>query len=70
MRRFVLARDVDHSGVSGTGIVAEGVLFSNGLVALGWKGEWPSINMHIGMDSITAIHGHGGDTKVIWLDPR
>ena len=32
-RRFSLNRDRDHSGVSGTGVVAYGVMFGDGLLA-------------------------------------
>src|SRR5579872_1239536 len=41
-RRFVLVRHEDVSGVSGTGVVAEGVAFSNGVVALQWASEFPT----------------------------
>lgn len=34
MNRFELVRDVDVTGISGTGVVAEGVEFSDGTVAL------------------------------------
>ena len=36
MRRFYMQRNKDVSGLSGTGIVAEGVVFTNGFVALTW----------------------------------
>lgn len=68
-RPFVLERDTDVTGVSGTGIVAEGVCFSDGVVALRWTSDWPtSVVFHErGMDSVEAVHGHGGATRVIWL---
>lgn len=69
-RRFVLERDTDVSGISGTGRVAEGVEFSSGVVALTWLSEWPtSVVFHDrGMDSVEAVHGHSGATRVIYLD--
>lgn len=69
-RRFVLQRDEDETGVSGTGIVAEGVEFSDGTVALRWTSEWPtSVVFHErGMESVHAIHGHGGATEIVWVD--
>lgn len=68
-RRFRLVRDVDVSGVSGTGAVAEGVEFSNGQVALSWHGEWPSVTVHErGIESVEKVHGHGGLTRIEWLD--
>jgi hypothetical protein len=69
MRRFLLRRDVDVTGVSGTGVVAEGVEFTNGLVVLHWFGEWSTTVVHEkGLDSVRHIHSHDGKTKVVWLD--
>lgn len=71
MRRFELHRDEDVSGVSGTGIVAEGVAFSDGgPVALRWTSEWPtSVVFHDrGVESLEAVHGHNGRTRIVWLD--
>ena len=66
---FLLARDEDVSGVSGTGTVAEGVRFSDGTVALRWTSAWPtSVVFHErGMDSVRAVHGHDGRTRIVWL---
>lgn len=68
-RRFLLVRHTDVSGVSGTGVVAEGIEFSDGLVVLHWRGDHPSVVTWVnGMESVEAIHGHGGATTVGWLD--
>jgi hypothetical protein len=69
-RRFILHRDTDLTGVSGTGVVAEGVAFSSGVVALTWLSDWPtSVVFHDrGIESVEAIHGHGGATRIVWLD--
>lgn len=69
-RRFVLNRHVDPTGISGTGIVAEGVEFSDGVAAVRWLGAWPtSVVFHDrGGDSLAQIHGHDGATSVQWLD--
>jgi hypothetical protein len=71
MRRFELHRHEDPSGISGTGIVAEGVEFTDGTVALRWLGEWPVTTNHHdrGIQSVQALHGHSGRTEVVWLDP-
>jgi hypothetical protein len=68
MRAFVLVRDVDVTGISGTGIVAEGIEFTGGVVALRWLSEFPtSVVFHDrGMESVEAVHGHGGQTRVVW----
>ncbi|WP_237771266.1 hypothetical protein [Kribbella sp. ALI-6-A] len=68
-RRFRLMRYEDVSGVSGTGPVAEGVQFTDGAVALRWFGDYPTTTVWDGIDSVIAIHGHGGATEVEWLDP-
>ena len=69
-RLFVLSRTVDVSGVSGTGIVAEGIEFSDGCVALRWLGGNPtSVVFHDnGIASVEAIHGHSGNTRIVWGD--
>ncbi len=70
MRRFVLERMVDVSGISGTGIVAEGVVFSDGSAAVRWIAieEHQSTTIWPSVDSLKAIHGHGGSTVIIYLD--
>ena len=69
MRLFQLVRDEDVTGVSGTGVVAEGVEFSGGVVVLQWLTKWPtSVVFHDrGIESVEAIHGHGGATRIEWL---
>ena len=66
---FVLMRDTDVSGVSGTGVVADGVAFPDGTVALRWRGGNPtSVVFHDnGVESVEAIHGHGGAARLVWL---
>jgi hypothetical protein len=70
VRRFVLRRDEDLTGVSGTGIVAQGVAFDDGPVAMRWVGEWPtSVVFHDrGIESVERIHGHEGRTRIEWVD--
>src|SRR3974390_1243286 len=67
---FVLLRKEDETGVSGTGVVAEGVEFSDGTVALRWTSQWPtSVVFHDrGIESVEHVHGHGGKTKVVRFD--
>lgn len=83
-RLFVLQRDEDNTGVSGTGVVAEGIEFSDGTVALRWmvsgKGAGnptsvvfhgvydPATGMNHGIESVEAVHGHEGRTRVVFLD--
>lgn len=68
MKRFVLNRSVDVSGVSGTGVVVEGVEFTDGTVAIKWLGDRPSMVFWNNMEDAIGIHGHNGLTVVEWLD--
>lgn len=67
-RLFVLDRKVDSTGTSGTGIVAEGVRFSNGKVALHWLSHFGAVNVYDSMEVCERLHGHGGNTTVVWLE--
>jgi hypothetical protein len=68
MRRFTLERDVDLSGVSGVGRVAEGVVFSTGTVALTWLTEVTSLVVYARIEDVEHIHGHGGLSRVVFID--
>lgn len=67
MRLFKLQRNVDVSGVSGVGIVAEGVVFDDGGVALRWLSDTPCTNVYRSLADVRKVHGHDGCTKVVWL---
>lgn len=67
-RRFVLRRDEDHTGVSGVGDVAEGVQWSDGTVAIRWRGQQASTVVWSSLADADAVHGHGGSTRFMWLD--
>jgi hypothetical protein len=67
-RRFVLIRNEDVSGVSGTGIVGEGVQFSNGKVAMTWFSHLGSVTTMDNMEVLKKTSVHKGNTKIMWLD--
>lgn len=67
-RLFLLRRLEDESGISGTGIVAEGAEFSTGKVVLNWVTEVRSVAIYDSLDELTAIHGHDGKTIVVWIN--
>ncbi len=69
MRRFRLFRNHDASGVSGTGCVAQGVVFSDGVVAMRWLTKTRSEGRYDCIQDVIEIHGHGGSTEVRWEDP-
>ena len=68
MRKFVLVRTEDATGTSGTGIVAEGVQFSNGQVVIHWISQLEAINVYANAIVLEQLHGHGGLTTVQWID--
>jgi hypothetical protein len=67
-RRFYLQRNTDVTGASGTGHVADGILWPDGTATLRWKGERASTVHWDRIDDAEAIHGHGGHTVIVWLD--
>ena len=66
MRLFHLLRCDDPSGISGTGCVAEGVIFTSGWVAMTWLTDTPTITFFSSVEQLGAIHGHGGTTRVVF----
>lgn len=68
MKRFLLNRTEDESGISGTGVVAEGVLFSSGECVLHWLTQVSSIALYRDLDALILIHGHNGKTQLEWID--
>lgn len=68
MRRFVLVRDVDVSGVSGEGPVVWGILFPDGYVAYRWNTSTATTCLAASIEDVEKIHGHGGATRLVWLD--
>lgn len=67
-RVFSLVRHEDVSGVSGTGIVAQGVQFRDGQIALQWccPGLPSSMSIWPSLEDMLTIHGHRGRTEVVW----
>lgn len=68
-RRFHLMREQDFTGVSGTGRVAEGVEFSDGVCAMHWiVPPAKSTAFYTSVDDLIKIHGHDGRSKIEYLD--
>ncbi|WP_329214914.1 hypothetical protein OG352_05510 [Streptomyces sp. NBC_01485] len=73
-RAFVVQRDEDVSGISGEGVVAEGVQFSDGWVATHWLDQAPmhepktDVWHNKGAAPFERVHGHGGRTRIQWAD--
>jgi hypothetical protein len=66
LRGFTLQRNEDETGVSGTGVVAEGVEFSDGTCALRWRTATASTAVYDSLADLVVIHGHGGKTLVVF----
>ncbi|MFF6847084.1 hypothetical protein [Streptomyces antimycoticus] len=75
-RRFHLERDVDTTGVSGEGHVADGIRWRDGTASVIWLGARPSVvfwyRIGDGMTDAEWVHTHGGgtDTRIVWDDPE
>jgi len=66
--RFRLVRNSDVTGVSGTGIVAMGIRFTDGTVAMRWLTAARSTVLWDSIEDAERVHGHDGKTKVEWID--
>jgi hypothetical protein len=71
-KRFVLYRDEDATGVSGTGVVATGIVWPDGHAALRWKADdreaASSTSVWTSVADLMRVHGHGGLSKLFYLD--
>ena len=68
LRVFKLIRDEDKSGISGTGIVAQGVQFPTGKCVMEWLVAGKSMSIYDSVEVLVEIHGHEGKTRVEWVD--
>ena len=69
LRRFHFVRTEDLSGVSGTGVVGEGVELSNGKVVHSWISNMGTVSIYDNMKTFVLVHGHDGKGTIQWLDP-
>jgi hypothetical protein len=72
-RRFELVRNEDKSGVSGTGTVADGIMFDDGQSIIKWRGGdrgVRSLAIYNSMAEVKDIHGHEGATEIKWIDEQ
>lgn len=70
-RMFKMVRNADETGVSGTGVVLDGIEFPNGMVAVCWRSKTPSVNVYRSFVEFKHIHidAHpSNDSEIIWLD--
>ena len=69
IRRFHFVRIEDVSGVSGTGIVGEGVELTNGKIIFSWLSNLGSVGVYDNVKTFLTVHGHEGKGKIEWIDP-
>lgn len=78
-RRFEVHRQQDMTGVSGVGVVADGVQFPDGTTVVRWRelaeddphyvrGVRATTVVFPGVEAVAALHGHDGATRLVWLD--
>lgn len=67
-RRFELHRSEDVNGNSGTGVVAEGTQYTNGMVTITFLSPHRGVEVWDSLHSPKVLHGHDGKTKVVWVD--
>lgn len=65
MKLFYLLRHQDVNGQSGTGVVAEGVIFDSGRCAMTWLSEIQTVTVFDSIVEIGKLHSHEGRTEVI-----
>jgi hypothetical protein len=63
-----MVRDVDVTGISGTGSIAQGVVFADGTTVIHWQVGKPSTAVWVRLQDAIDVHGHEGLTRFVWLD--
>lgn len=76
-RTFEIHRDTDISGISGTGIVADGAVFLDGTTVVRWRevtgenydrGVRATTVVFPNIEAVEALHGHNGATRLVFAD--
>ncbi len=44
-------------------------MFHDGTAALRWRSQFKSTAVYQSITDLEAIHGHNGQTKIVWIDP-
>lgn len=73
LRTFVLERRSDETGVSGSGFIMEGVVFSSGQVVIHWLTPRPDGSLSVWPDIQGFLETHvlahpANDTHIYWND--
>ena len=73
MRRFIIVRTDDPTGMSGTGVIGEGIQFTNGSCAYRFvKTDFVIESFAPNVHSIEALHSHlfQDPTEIVWIDDK
>jgi hydroxymethylpyrimidine/phosphomethylpyrimidine kinase len=65
MKAFYLLRHEDVHGNSGTGVVAEGVIFYDGTGAFTWLSPEKTVTTFQSIQTIKRLHSHQGRTEIV-----
>lgn len=70
MRRFILNRKTDQTGVSGTGNVLEGVILASGKVVAEWRSPHKTMGIYDSINQFKTIHVdcHPDMNEIIFYD--
>lgn len=68
MKRFYLLRHEDVHSSSGTGVVAEGLVFDSKMAVMTWLSGYSTVTVFESLNTVKALHGHGGKTEIILED--
>ena len=71
-KKFKLYRKRDKTGISGTGHVAEGVMFCNGKVTCVWTSNVKSVEVLDNFEDflVLHVHNHNNDSTIVWEDGK
>jgi hypothetical protein len=61
---------LERSGISGTGKVAEGTQYSDGVCTLHWTTQYASTVVYPDLEHVIKIHSHDGATRIVFDDQR
>ena len=70
---FKMIRNDDESGISGTGVVVEGTVFSDGTVVVRWLGATPCKAHWDSFEAFAKIHIEShpdNNTEIVWYTIR
>lgn len=65
MKKFYFLRHEDVHNNSGTGVVAEGVVFGDGSGSYTWLTKHKTVTTFVKFKDVIDLHGHGGKTEMI-----